>query len=73
MSGIVPSKTTQLPNIASHGPDCTKAESRVKRFSRWLRNDPISDAVYFIGFRKSGALFDAIIRHDQLKTYVNPI
>jgi hypothetical protein len=73
MSGIMPSKTTQLPNIASHVPDGTKAESRVKRFSRWLCTDLINDAVYFIGFRKSGALFDAIIRHDQLKTYVNPI
>ena len=73
MSGIVASQTTQLPNIASHVPDGTKAESRVKRFSRWLCNDPINDTVYFIGFRKSGALCDAIIRHDQLKTYVNPI
>jgi hypothetical protein len=46
MSGIVASQTTQLPNIASHVPDGTKAESRVKQFSRWLRNDSISDAVY---------------------------
>ena len=39
MSGIVASKSTQLPKIATQVPDGTKPESRVKRFARWLRND----------------------------------
>lgn len=50
ISGIVASKNTQLPQIASHVPSASKPESRVKRFTRWLRNDQISDAVYFIPY-----------------------
>ena len=40
ISGIVGSQSTQLPHIATHVPDGTKPESRVKRFARWLENDP---------------------------------
>jgi hypothetical protein len=39
ISGLVGSKSTQLPNIAAKIPNGTKPESRVKRFARWLRND----------------------------------
>src|SRR6266478_9374517 len=36
LSGIVGSKSTHLPHIATKVPDGTKPESRVKRFTRWL-------------------------------------
>src|SRR5882724_6956698 len=38
ISGIVGSKSTQLPHIATKVPDGTKPESRVKRFARWCDN-----------------------------------
>jgi len=50
ISGIVARKSTQLPNIAPHVPDGTKAESRVKQFSRWLGNDNILEEVYFLPY-----------------------
>jgi hypothetical protein len=39
ISGIVASKSTQRPKMAAQVPDGTKAESRVKRFARWVGND----------------------------------
>ena len=39
VAGIVQGRSSQLPNIASHTPDATKPESRVKRYSRWLQNE----------------------------------
>src|SRR5713101_5049008 len=48
ISGIVGSKSTQLPTIAPKVPDGTKPESRVKRFTRWLDNDNILEEVYFL-------------------------
>src|SRR5712691_9747958 len=50
ISGIVASKSTQLPTIAAHVPDGTKPESRVKRFPRWLGNDHVTDTVYFVPY-----------------------
>ncbi len=47
ISGIVGSKSTQLPHIAAKVPNGTKPESRVKRFARWLDNDHILEEVYF--------------------------
>ena len=44
------SKRTQLPHIAAKVPDSTQAESRVKRFSRWVDNDTITEAVYFLPY-----------------------
>ncbi len=38
ISGIVGSKSTQLPTIATKVPDGTKPESRVKRCARWVDN-----------------------------------
>ena len=38
ISGIVGSKSTQLPQIAAKVPNGTKPESRVKRFARWVDN-----------------------------------
>ena len=52
ISGIVGSKSTQLPHIATKVPDGTQSESRVKRFARWVRNDKITAAVYFVPYAK---------------------
>jgi DDE family transposase len=48
ISGIVGSKSTQRPKMAAHVPNGTQPESRVKRFARWLRNDHITEEVYFV-------------------------
>ncbi len=50
ISGIVGSRQTQLPAIASKLPDQTQRESRVKRFRRWLTNASVTPDVYFLPF-----------------------
>jgi hypothetical protein len=50
ISGIVGSKSTQLPHIATKVPDGTQAESRVKRFARWVRHDQITAEGYFVPY-----------------------
>ena len=52
ISGIVGSKSTQLPQIATHVPDGKKPESRGKRFARWVRNAQITADVYFVPYAK---------------------
>jgi Transposase DDE domain len=64
ISGMVASKSTQLPKIATHVPDGRKPESRVKRFARWLRNDHITDAVYFVPY------VELLLRHLAVQTLV---
>ena len=50
ISGIVGSKSSQLPSIATKVPDRAKPDSRVQRLSRWLRNDAIKEEVYFLPY-----------------------
>ena len=50
LSGIVASKSTQLPQVAAHVPTGAQPESRVKRFVRWLRNAQGTAAVYCIPY-----------------------
>ena len=57
ISGIVGSKSTQLPNIAAKVPNGTKPESRVKRFARWFDNDHILEEGYFLPYA------DILLRH----------
>src|SRR5881409_1761515 len=64
ISGIVGSKSTQLPNIAAKVPNGTKPESRVKRFARWFDNDHILEEVYFLPYA------DILLRHLALQTVV---
>jgi len=52
ISGIVGRKSTQLPSIATKVPDGAQAESRVQRFTRWVRNDTITTEVYFVPYVK---------------------
>ena len=51
ISGIVGSKSTQLPHIATKVPDGTQPESRVKRFARRCDNAHILEEVYFLPLR----------------------
>ena len=64
ISGIVGSKSTQLPNIAAHVPDGTQPESRVKRFSRWLRNEQVMAAQYFVPYA------EVLLAHLAIQTLV---
>ena len=64
ISGIVGSKSTQLPHIATKVPDGTKPESRVKRFARWCDNAPILKEVYFLPYA------EVLLRHLALQTLV---
>src|SRR3989440_11278062 len=64
ISGIVGSKSTQLPNIAAKVPNGTKPESRVKRFARWFDNDHILEEMYFLPYA------DILLRHFALQTLV---
>jgi hypothetical protein len=50
ISGIVGSRRTNLPLIASHVPDGTHPDSRAKRFSRWINNEEVEAKVYFLPF-----------------------
>ena len=47
ISGIVGSKSSQLPSIATKIPDRALPESRVKRLARWVDNPGILEEVYF--------------------------
>jgi Transposase DDE domain len=50
ISGIVASKSSQLPSIATKIADRAKPESRVKRLSRWLDNEHIKEEIYFLPY-----------------------
>src|SRR5262245_4725677 len=50
ISGIVGSKSTQLPSVATKIPDGTKPESRVKRLTRWLDNERVLEEGYFLPY-----------------------
>jgi hypothetical protein len=64
ISGIVGSKSTQFPHIATHVPNGTKVESRVKRFARWVDNDRILEETYFLPYA------DLLLHHLALQTLV---
>ena len=53
ISGIVGSRQTHLPAIASKVPDRTLRESRVKRFQRWLTNEHVSPDLSFLPFAQA--------------------
>ena len=48
--GIVMGKSCQLPTIARKAPDGARAESRVKRYSRWIQNERIDYESYYLPF-----------------------
>ena len=50
VAGIVQAKNCQLPAIAQHAPEAAKAESRIKRYSRWIQNVRIEFEAYYLPF-----------------------
>jgi hypothetical protein len=50
VSGIVLGKSCQLPSIARKTPDQAKAESRIKRYSRWIQNERVDYEGYYLPF-----------------------
>ena len=64
ISGIVASKSTQLPKIAAQVPNGSKPESRVKRFTRWMTNNTITEQGYFVPYAK------VLLTHLALQTLV---
>jgi hypothetical protein len=50
VSGIVLGKSCQLPSIARKAPDQVRADSRVKRYSRWIQNERIDCAGYYLPY-----------------------
>jgi len=50
VSGIVLSKSCQLPKIASKVPGEVHPDSRTKQFSRWVTNEAITFDLYFLPF-----------------------
>ncbi len=48
ISVIVGSHHTQLDHVAAKVPLRAKPASRTKRFARWLANDAITPAIYFL-------------------------
>ena len=53
VSGIVLSKSCQLPKVASKVPGEVHPDSRAKQFSRWMNNDRITFDLYFLPFLES--------------------
>lgn len=50
VTGIVLSKSCQLPKMAGKAPDASVPESRSKRFSRWTNGEAITAEVYYLPF-----------------------
>jgi hypothetical protein len=50
VAGIVQGKSCQLPSIARHAPDAAKADSRIKRYSRWIHKESMDFAAYYLPF-----------------------
>jgi hypothetical protein len=50
VSGIVLGKSCQLPTIARKTPDHAKADSRIKRYSRWIQNERVDYEGYYLPF-----------------------
>jgi hypothetical protein len=50
VSGMVLSKSCQLPKVASKVPSEVHPDSRVKQMSRWVQNENITFGLYFLPF-----------------------
>jgi len=50
ITGIILSKSCQLPKIASKVPGDVHPDSRVKQMSGWVQNDNITFGLYFLPF-----------------------
>jgi hypothetical protein len=52
VAGMVGAFASQLPLIASYTATKTKPESRVKKFERWLNNEEVTLATYWLPFAR---------------------
>ncbi|HVP21088.1 MAG TPA: IS4 family transposase [Anaerolineaceae bacterium] len=50
VSGIVLARSCQLPAIARKTPDLAKADSRIKRYSRWVQNERVEYEGFYLPF-----------------------
>ncbi|MCI0560723.1 MAG: transposase [Nitrososphaera sp.] len=50
VAGIVQGKSSQLPTMARPAPEGAKAESRVKKYRRWLQNERTGYEAYYLPF-----------------------
>jgi hypothetical protein len=50
VAGIVQARSCQLPAIARKTPDGAKADSRIKRYSRWIQNERIEYEGFYLPF-----------------------
>jgi DDE family transposase len=50
ISGIIASKSCQLPKIASRVPGSVHPDSRTKQLSRWVQNENVTFDLYFLPF-----------------------
>jgi len=50
ITGIVLSKSSQLPKMAAKVPGRIQDESQTKQFSRWVQNEQVTASVYFLPF-----------------------
>jgi len=64
ISGIVGSRSSNLPAVAGKVPDRAKKESRVKKFSRWIKNERIDVGIYFLPY--ADALLESLAVHHTL-------
>lgn len=64
VAGIVAATHTQLPKVAQKAPDDTYAESRIRRFSRWLQNPRTTQARFYAPVARE--LIRRLSRHQPL-------
>lgn len=64
VSGIVAAGSTHLSKVAQKIPDATKTQSRVKRFSRFLKNENITYQGFFLPYAQ--ALLQNLAQHQPL-------
>jgi hypothetical protein len=50
VAGIVQARSCQLPAIARKTPDPAKADSRIKRYSRWVQHEKVEQEAFYLPF-----------------------
>lgn len=68
ISGIVGSKSTHLPQIATKIVDENKPESRVKTYSRWLANENVDYETYYLPYVET--LLASLTHHNRPLVFV---
>ena len=53
ITGIVQSQKSQLPALARKIPDRAQPQSRIKRLTRWLKNDRVTPEAFFLPYARA--------------------